>query len=112
MSKRLNRLHLLGCALVMLLAVVPSVAQGNAAKAKANSPAPVSQSGKQSSEPFAASRRHARPTVITDAAGRIHVRSPRLTETERRAAAKNRVNGIRAAARKAALTQHGNGAKQ
>jgi hypothetical protein len=42
-------------------------------------------------------------TIITDAAGRVHVRSPRVTYAERRAAAKARVKAMREAAAKKKL---------
>jgi hypothetical protein len=49
-----------------------------------------------------------RQTTITDAAGRVHVRSARVTYAQRKAAAERRVKDLRrAAARKAAMKKMG-----
>jgi hypothetical protein len=42
-------------------------------------------------------------TIITDAAGRVHVRSARITYAQRKAAAQRRVNALRDAAAKRKL---------
>jgi hypothetical protein len=63
----------------------------------------IGQAGAQSKAP---TQRHtAGQTTITDAAGRVHVRSVRPTYAQRRAAAKARVKAMREAAAKKKLSE-------
>jgi hypothetical protein len=50
-------------------------------------------------------QRHGPPIVITDAAGRVHFRSERITYAQRRFAAKRRVQAIREAAARRKLRE-------